>query len=373
MISINSRPRYAYIDALRGYAILGVIAVHASQFFPDQLPSALSSLANQGARGVQLFFVTSALTLALSWQARGDGTAAFYIRRLFRIAPMFWLAILYYVSRDGFGYHTYAPDGFGWRHVAMAALLVHGLLPDTITSVVPGSWSVGDEVIFYALFPLLIPLWQRFSLLGATLAAMVLVFLICHVNAFTETHTTGLTRLFVGLWFPTQIPCFVFGLWLAKVAGTRVPNAVGAAALAAAVLAAVALAFPPYSKPVVRLGLTTSYGLVFALFVFGLMNWQPRVLVNRYVEWMGKISFSAYLIHFAFIPFLSATLMPFTNATIGYVVIFASMVGCTAAASSVTYILIERPMIKLGGALVMRMREGKEAIDPAGAPAPTAP
>jgi peptidoglycan/LPS O-acetylase OafA/YrhL len=27
--------RLAYIDALRGYAILGVIAVHASQYFPN--------------------------------------------------------------------------------------------------------------------------------------------------------------------------------------------------------------------------------------------------------------------------------------------------------------------------------------------------
>ena len=61
-----------YIDALRGYAILGVVAVHASIAVPD-LEWPLRFLAEQGARGVQLFFVVSALTLMLSWHARDDG------------------------------------------------------------------------------------------------------------------------------------------------------------------------------------------------------------------------------------------------------------------------------------------------------------
>jgi peptidoglycan/LPS O-acetylase OafA/YrhL len=62
---------FDHIDALRGYAILMVIAVHASQSFPD-LPNSLAKILSQGARGVQLFFVTSALTLSMSWVARNE-------------------------------------------------------------------------------------------------------------------------------------------------------------------------------------------------------------------------------------------------------------------------------------------------------------
>jgi peptidoglycan/LPS O-acetylase OafA/YrhL len=69
-----------------------VIAVHASQYFSDLSPGVLA-LANQGARGVQLFFVASAMTLLMSWNARGDGAGAFYIRRFFRIAPMFYISV----------------------------------------------------------------------------------------------------------------------------------------------------------------------------------------------------------------------------------------------------------------------------------------
>ena len=128
--------RFAYIDALRGYAILMVIAVHSSQYFRD-LP--LQALLDQGARGVQLFFVASAITLCMSWTARDDGAPPFYVRRFFRIAPMFYLALLFFVWTRGFGPSIYAPDGIGLRHILMAATFTHGLMPDTITSVVPGS------------------------------------------------------------------------------------------------------------------------------------------------------------------------------------------------------------------------------------------
>jgi peptidoglycan/LPS O-acetylase OafA/YrhL len=50
---------FDYVDALRGYAILLVITVHSSQYFPA-LSYPVKMLADQGARGVQLFFVASA-------------------------------------------------------------------------------------------------------------------------------------------------------------------------------------------------------------------------------------------------------------------------------------------------------------------------
>ena len=48
-----------------------------------------------------MFFVVSALTLMASSHQRGDGAAAFFIRRIFRIVPMFWLSIPAYVVALG--------------------------------------------------------------------------------------------------------------------------------------------------------------------------------------------------------------------------------------------------------------------------------
>jgi peptidoglycan/LPS O-acetylase OafA/YrhL len=164
---------YGVIDALRGYAILMVIGVHSSQYF-EYL--ATNTLVGAGARGVQLFFVASGVTLCLSWMTRNDGAIAFYVRRLFRIAPMFYLAIVFFVVVNRLGPNMYAPDGVGLRHILMSATFTHGLMPDTITSLVPGSWSIADEMMFYAAFPLLMAIAVRVRLVTATILTALATF-----------------------------------------------------------------------------------------------------------------------------------------------------------------------------------------------------
>ncbi len=84
-------------------AILGVILVHSSQSVAPTNVTLLWFM-GEGARGVQLFYVASALTLCMSWVARSSHETFpirnFYIRRFFRIAPMFYLAILSYIFRE---------------------------------------------------------------------------------------------------------------------------------------------------------------------------------------------------------------------------------------------------------------------------------
>src|SRR6516165_1592639 len=219
--------RYAHIDALRGYAILMVIAIHTSQAFPD-LPKSLATFLSQGARGVQLFFVTSALTLAVSWAARNESATDFYTRRFFRIAPMFWLAIPFFVWLDGTDPSLYAPDGIGFRHIAMTAMFVLGFWPDTITSVVPGGWSVADEVIFYALFPAIIPALlkaSRKSLIIVAVAAIVLGTqfsrLLEGFSYLLSPSAQSVAGIYFSLWFPRQLPCFIFGILLFKFSAER--------------------------------------------------------------------------------------------------------------------------------------------------------
>ncbi|WP_194967239.1 acyltransferase family protein [Escherichia coli] len=65
--------KYDYIDVLRALAILGVIAVHASQNIPN-LNSVLGGVFNYGQLGVQLFFIASAVTLCMSMESRGGKT-----------------------------------------------------------------------------------------------------------------------------------------------------------------------------------------------------------------------------------------------------------------------------------------------------------
>ena len=59
-----------YIDALRAFAILGVLMVHCNQYGTNIYPALIENVFNKGALGVQLFYIASAFTLFLSLSQR---------------------------------------------------------------------------------------------------------------------------------------------------------------------------------------------------------------------------------------------------------------------------------------------------------------
>jgi peptidoglycan/LPS O-acetylase OafA/YrhL len=171
----NSDPaKYDYIDALRGYAILLVIVVHVGSAFPE-LPWPVKRITNLGWYGVQLFFVVSSMTLAMSWFSRKGQeemrSIKFFVRRFLRIAPMYYFATGYYLIIRPPG------DGFSLLQLLASSTFVHGwspgLLPtaDDRWTVVPGSWSIAAEFGFYFLFPILISLVTTVS---RAVAALIL-------------------------------------------------------------------------------------------------------------------------------------------------------------------------------------------------------
>jgi exopolysaccharide production protein ExoZ len=138
---------HGYIDALRGYAILGVIVVHVGSAVPIGVPMAQTYI-NQGARGVQLFYVASAYTLLLSWHARKDGVLPYLVRRFFRIAPLFWLAIPLYALFSGMGTGFFAPpDNWKLWDVFRALTFMDAIYPAAF-SMVPGGFTITAEILF---------------------------------------------------------------------------------------------------------------------------------------------------------------------------------------------------------------------------------
>jgi exopolysaccharide production protein ExoZ len=326
-----------------------VIAVHSSQYFTNLSPS-VTALANQGARGVRLFFVASAMTLTMSWSARDDGAKAFYIRRFFRIAPMFYLCIPLFLYLNGVGASMYAPAGIGFRHILMAATFTHGFMPDTITSVVPGSWSIADEMMFYAIFPLLMAARVRLVTGAVLVAAATVVCILVEALAvgltlhFVSPAWLGTWKTFYFLWFFNQIPCFLFGVLVARcVTEYRAAILLAPALVVGSIVLALIGPFVVPLKAGVLLPIL--YGLVFAIFALGLSAWQPLLLVNPVICWIGKVSYSAYLVHLAVI----SGLVPFPHNN--FAEAFLALTAITVAISSATYLFIEQPFNRVGHAI----------------------
>ena len=359
---------FGYIDALRGYAILAVMAVHAATAAPDWTGVG-RTIVNQGARGVQLFFVASALTLMMSWHARNDGAIRFYIRRVFRIAPMFWLGIGFFLWRDGWGPRYFAPNGIGAEHVILSAAFQQGWHPEFINSIVHGGWSIAVEMTFYLIFPLLMLIIRGWvsalgSLVLAVLAAPAIWLIFWSMRGSLWPGLPDyLVATFLTLWFPSQLPVFLVGFVLFFAVRDylgKLPVPAARLMLCVSLAAILALTISPLSTGRFEVLSFSLYAICFGVFAFCAGSGASKWLVSAPVRYIGKVSFSAYLWHFVILASIESIaavgLYPFQSAgSHGFLFFcgfFPYLVAATVLCSSVTYYLIEKPFIDWGNRLL---------------------
>jgi peptidoglycan/LPS O-acetylase OafA/YrhL len=248
--------------------------------------------------GVQLFYIVSALTMCLMWQRRAaedQPALKFYIRRFFRIAPPFWLAMIGYLALNGTGPSQWSPDGVQARHVLLTAAFLHGFSPDTINTIVPGGWSIAVEMTFYLAFPVLIAWGQSARTLTASALVIYLVNIIVIEPAYLAVFAGSQPlKDFLYFQFFYQAPIFLLGMALYKVLFDGQPKSHALLI----VLAWIALAFL-----MKWLGLRASpffWLLVSLLLVFSWGCLKYRVTF-RPLNRLGELSYSVYLAHFAII------------------------------------------------------------------------
>lgn len=370
----EGEPKFDFIDAARGYAILLVIICHT--VLPQE-PWPVRRFANLGWHGVQLFFVVSSMTLALSWRYRRDAETnpvlSFLARRLFRIWPMYFVAFV--------AYFVIWPPGarFSVVHVLTSLTFTHGwspgLLPtDAGWDVVPGSWSVAAEFSFYLLFPLLV--WIAATPVRAVLLTVLALGIaaVCDpigYRAYVAEYGASATDQWVYYWFPNQFPIFTLGFvachcflrlqpgqaW-AAIRTRLVPWCPALALLAAAIFLSLGLwpnapRAPSLWPPTLPIHLVASMAFAVAVLAIGLS--PSRLFVNPFTVWLGKVSFSAYLIHFAVInqaktllPNLFGASVVGVQAIIGSALLLGITLGITGPLATLTYRTIEQPMIARG-------------------------
>ncbi|MCW5213457.1 acyltransferase [Desulfobulbus sp. TB] len=358
--------KYEYIDALRGIAILGVVLVHSSQWVAPTA-SFLTKVAAEGARGVQLFYIASALTLFLSMAARNNKEErpilSFYIRRFFRIAPLFYCAIIIYTAYYGMSARYWAPNGLELRYIPLTALFMHGWHPETITSVVPGGWSIAVEMTFYLFVPYL---FLKLNSIKSTLIALLLSLILSRITSVVIVYLMSpyypedqqyLVESFSFLWFFSQLPVFIAGILL-YYAIKKYPYAdKQVALLLLAVSLFLFLAFLSVSTFGNLLPKHFLYGVAFIIFALSLNYYPNRFFVNGLIVWAGKLSFSIYLVHFGVLIIMRLIFSEgfWFSGNMGFILAFILVLTSSAAISYVSYRIVELPGINLGKRLIKKL------------------
>ena len=160
----NQTPRkyYPFLDALRGIALLWVIAHHSNYYFkmdtynPKPFWQAMGTFFTAGFMGVDLFFVTSGfLITGLLMDEFYHGkvnVTRFYKRRFFKIIPHYFLIVVI-----AFGLMAiYSPKFVMYPLEIFGCLtLTQNYLKDTVP-LLDHTWSIAIEEHFYIIYPLIL-------------------------------------------------------------------------------------------------------------------------------------------------------------------------------------------------------------------------
>lgn len=180
------------------------------------------------------------------------------------------------------------------------------------------------------------------------------------INAYLSSHSlvsnNELWQNFLFLWLPAQFPVFMMGIILfhliyGKKEGLFTTKTQLNVLFFLFFFLTVELLYFD------QLPAINGYAVAYALLIFVLASHPFKLFVNSFWIYLGKISYSAYLIHFAVIDF-AVKLQSSLNLGFKlhiyqrYLVVLVLTVVITMIISSITYVLVEKPGIVLGKKII---------------------
>jgi peptidoglycan/LPS O-acetylase OafA/YrhL len=366
------------LDGVRACAVMLVFASHA-------LAQAGLTGVLPGEFGVTTFFFLSGYLITTLLRLEHEQTGAisfraFYLRRVLRIFPPFYLALavatlLWLVGGLPNG-PRFELNGVAWQALFLTnyRVILHGWW----TGMAPGTWifwSLAVEEHFYLVFPLLYVVLLRFvrgrgrqALVLAGLCAVVLAWRVVLVLALGA----GKDRTYVAT--DTRIDSILFGCILGIFANpvldrTRIDHSTWKFILVPAALLGLLVSFvirDPWFQETVAY---TLQGIcLFPLFIAAVRfpAWEPFQLLNlRPVAFIGVVSYSIYLVH----PSVLYGVHQWTAAFLPALAQGAVALALTIAIAYGIAVAVERPAARLR----KRLSRALVPARPAEAAAPAAP
>lgn len=370
-----TRRRLGFLDSLRGLAAVYVLVYHMLLLPQPNLvpPQWAEKAALAGGTGVTLFFIVSAFSLYYTMSLRlkdPNPTLSFYLHRFFRIAPLFYFLILATMVRDAWKFDVVHP----WIDVAASVSFVFNLLPGKQEGFVWASWTIGVEMVFYAIFPLI---YARIKSTGNAVAfvffcllAWLAIQLALDYLVMSDAWKQSILQWSTFKHFPIfAAGILVYHVYMSMDAG-RVHSGdhkgLGNALLWAGFFGYCAL-LQGWLPNVFGDGYYWQ-GVVFGCMFMGLALAPWPLIVNPVTAFLGKVSYSIYLTHTTAIFFMSPVYQRIyaqvPSLTLAFLISLLLTLSVVLPISYLTYRFIEEPGISLGRKVASRLmsRHGRAGI-----------
>jgi peptidoglycan/LPS O-acetylase OafA/YrhL len=352
------------VDGLRGLAIALVFAFHLWTFSLATPHAPFTVFVRAGYLGVELFFVISGFCLFFPYAQHALATGAkptlgqFAYRRFIKIVPSYLVALLVTFA---VALPYFIDKRTAWLPLAIHLAFVNNWFTDPIVELNSVFWSLGVEVQFYLIFPLLALAFVRSPVVA--LLATIAVGL-----GYRYGFGAYLVREPVVRQVPAYLDVFGFGMFAAYAVvflrtRMRVPKGelvftalalVAVAAIVALLTSANAVFFAPQGPLRWNLPNRTLLGASFALLIVAsclAAAWWRALVANPVLVFLSLVSYNLYLWHTLVMKVLTIRGMrPLTYDVPGaddawkLPFIVASIVASLVVATALTY-FVERPLL----------------------------
>lgn len=352
------------IHGLRGLAALAVVLHHLNKLANIAPPDFFEFIGRDFGYSVHLFFIISAFSLCYSTESRTTQPkwlSEYFLKRFFRIAPLFYFMIAFQVAREALAGGIIT----NFNTILLETTFTLGFVP--YSDFVWGGWTVRVEMLFYIIFPVLILAIRTHK--SALILLVISVIISYSIRSSLHMQHIASNLQTKGDWSyfapGSNICFFAMGFY-----AYRVSQSYKESLLIKKII--------PFLAVIIIGGLmffdlgTYFRGngrwdiVVWSLGLMALCIWQsvsPSLLIaNKFLEYLGERSFSIYLIHPVIIFYGKAYIVK-TYETFqphfGSYAFFVCAILITVLILSVaefTYRFIEVPGISFGRKLITQRR-----------------
>lgn len=329
------RRHIAGIDLLRFLGALSVIITHLH--LNKEVPSQIAWIFDvvHGDRGLYLFYVISGFLI--TWliareviEKRKFDIGGFYLRRVLRIFPLYYLVLCCYFIISAIGI-----ENITFESLTFASLYSYNFIPRaSYQSWIGSLHSLATEEHFYLLYPLiwLVALKFRIAVWPILLVLIGLTFVTMDLSRpFAKTFL--IKRWTFNAWGPILVGC-LFGLYLAT---ARVSQHQGTKTFLVLAVAFIGIGISNWG-PHWTLLLSAGFGfLLLHLAYHQSSRWIAAQQAPAF-RWMGNISYGLYLWQSLIISTGSNLLID--NKWLAVCAVFAL--------AFVSYVCFERPIMRFG-------------------------
>jgi peptidoglycan/LPS O-acetylase OafA/YrhL len=340
-----SSTRVPALDGVRGVAILLVLVVHfGAPLPPSSLQRAVAWAMSFGHIGVDVFFVLSGYLITtglLERRGQPNYFRSFYIRRVARIWPLYYLVVAVLLA-FGAGAGMGRLEPLLWVHLANWAQVVRPgfSLPDALGPL----WSLGIEEQFYLIWPFFVAVLPRKALFVACLLGVV-----GSVGARLFAEAFGVPGVTIWTLTPFRVDGLAAGAALAIALRTRASETLKYLApfgligsIAALILVGRVFGVYAWVPHTVTIGPALATLAAASLLVTVTMWKLPgRIASFGPLRMYGRLSYAIYLVHLPLLQLLAGL------GTLGLVVWWPT---CLVIAW-LSWTFYEAPCLRLGGYL----------------------